>query len=297
MGTMYQGGKTLLNSILHRCGYEKISAKSGLSDGLRCKGVVELLVLHHGKLVDRQVLENIIFYQGNGAIIRSLATITPSTLPAIINRMAIGDQGTIPSSPVTPKVPTKNLPQVINTTGLYHEVYRQDIDSNIITTNNGVTLTPTCVLNAGSTVVSTTDTSALAAGMSVSGTYIPTGDVIGAILSSTQFTIGPNPPTQSSPSEVLTISGAANQVQFQTEFDASAVPISAFTNPSSPVVNEVGLVLINPAATAGIARTPVIAPATPPSDEVVMSIRCFPSIPFTVANDVSITIRYTIYMV
>jgi hypothetical protein len=28
-----------------------------------------------------------------------------------------------------------------------------------------------------------------------------------------------------------------------------------------------------------------------------MSIRTFPSIPFTIANDVSVTIRYTIYMV
>jgi hypothetical protein len=284
---MKQGGKTLLQSS---------SNPRSCSDGLKMKGVVEYLVYHHGKLVDRQVLENIIFYQGNGAIIRSLATISPSTLPAIINRMAVGDQGTIPSSSITPKVPTKDLPQVLATNGLYHEVYRKDIDSSVITTNNGATFTPTCTIVAGSTVVTTTDTSSLAAGMSVSGTYIPVGDVIGAILSSTQFTIGPGTPTQSTV-EVLTISGAANQVQFSAQFNAPDIALSAYTNPSNPVLNEVGLVLINPAAPSGITRSPVTAPTAPPSDEVIMSIRTFPSIPFTIANDVSVTIRYTIYMV
>ena len=72
--------------------------------------------------------------------------------------------------------------------------------------------------------------------------------------------------------------------------------MTAYSNPSQPRINEVGMVLINPVAASGVDRDPVTAPNTPPSDEVVMSIRCFKSIPFELANDVSITIRYTIYM-
>lgn len=286
MMSMRQGGNTHLQSCPN-CGHH---------DGLKSKGRVDILVYHHGQLVDVQKLENIIFYQGNGAIITSLATISPSTIPAIINRMAVGDQGTIPSNPAVPKVPTKNLPQVISTSGLYHEVYRKDVDSRIITTNNGSTFNITGVLTNGSVVVTTASTAALAAGMSISGIGVPTGDVIASINSSTQFTIGPLPAVLPAGSQTLTISGAANQVQFTAEFDAVSVALSAFTNPSSPVINEVGMVIINPAAISGITRSPVTAPTTPPSDEVVMSIRAFPSIPFTIANSVSVTIKYTIYM-
>lgn len=286
---MHQGGKTLLNSA--GCSYPKHPG-----DGLHLKGRVEYLVHHAGKLVDIQVVENIIFYQGNGQIIKTLSTISPATIPSIINRMAIGDQGTIPADQTVPKVPTKDLPQTLGTLGLYHEVYRKDIDSRVITTNNGSTFNIVGTLASGSTVVTTLDTSSLAAGMAVTGTGIPPNEVIGSVLSSTQFTIGPSPATVSG-SETLTISGAANQAQFTAQFNASDIPLTAYSNPSFPVINEVGLVLINPAAAGGIVRAPVSAPTVPQSDEVVMSIRAFPSIPFTIANDVSITIRYTIYMV
>jgi len=285
MMSMRQGGKTLLNSCPH-CGHK---------DGLGLHGRVELLTYHHGRLVDEQTIENIIFYQGNGQIITSLATITPSTVPAIINRMAVGDQGTIPANPAIPKVPTKNLPQLISTSGLYHEVYRKDADSRVITVNNGTTFNITGTLVSGSPVVTTTSTSGIATGMSVTGFGIPVGSIVASINSSTQFTIGPLSATASG-AQTLTLSGAANQAQFTAQFNAVDIAITAYTNPSAPVINEVGLVLINPAAPSGIVRSPVTAPTTPPSDEVVMSIRTFPSIPFTIANDVSVTIRYTVYM-
>jgi len=285
MMSMRQGGKTPLSSCPH-CGHK---------DGLGLHGRVDIQTFHHGKLIDEQTIENIIFYQGNGQIIKSLATISPATIPAIINRMAVGDQGTIPANPAIPKVPTKNLPQLISTTGLYHEVYRKDVDSRVITTNNGTTFTISGTLVSGSPVVTTTTTSGMATGMSVSGTGIPSGSIIASINSSTQFTIGPASATASG-AQTLTISGAANQVQFTAQFNAVDIGLTAYTNPSNPVINEVGLVLINPAAPSGIIRTPVTAPTTPPSDEVVMSLRTFPSIPFTIANDVSVTIRYTVYM-
>jgi hypothetical protein len=177
------------------------------------------------EILDWQKLENILFYQGNAEIIKAISRISPATYPRVINRMCVGDQGTIPSDSTVPKVPTKDLPQVISTSGLYHEIYRKDID----TRNEN-------------------------------------------------------------------ISGSTNECEFVATFDAADIALSAFSNPSQPRLNEVGLVLINPAAPAGIVRTPVTAPTTPPADEVVLSIRCFKSIPFEVANSVSVTIRYTIFM-
>ena len=270
-----------------------------LRDGMMMNGCVDINV-YHGKgedkhLVDHQVLKNIIFYQGQGRIIETLATISPSTLPAIVNRMCVGDQGTIPASPSTPKIPTKDLPQLLPSSGLYHEVFRKDIDSRVVVTSSGGTISLVGVLTSGLTVVTAPSTSSLASGMTITGPGIPLGSVIASVNSSTQFTIGPNPATLSG-SQTLSVTGAANQAQFISEFDASSIALSAYSNPSNPVINEVGLVLINPAAPAGLNRLPVTAPTMPPSDEVVMSIRCFPSIPFTLANSVSITIRYTIYM-
>ena len=285
MMTMRQGGKPLL----HPC------PSCGHKDSLKPKGRVEIVTKHHGVVVDVQHLENIIFYQGNSAIITSLSQITPSTVPAIINRMAVGDQGTIPSNQAVPKVPTKSLPQTLGTNGLYHEVYREDVQSRVITTNTGTTFTVSGTLTNGSTLITVSTTAGIATGMSVVGTGIPAGSTVASVNSSTQFTIGPLSATTSG-AQTLTLSGAANQVQFVAEFDAASIALTAFTNPSAPVINEVGLVIINPAAAGGISRAPVTAPTSPASDEVVMSLRTFPSIPFTVANGVAVTIRYTIYM-
>lgn len=103
--------------------------------------------------------------------------------------------------------------------------------------------------------------------------------------SSTQVLLGTN-----------VVPGDKNECKLIATFNAVDVPLSAFSNPSQPRVNEVGLVIIDPTAAGGLVRGPVIAPAAPDADEVVMSIRCFKSIPFEVANDVSITIRYTVFL-
>jgi hypothetical protein len=198
-------------------------AKDG--DKLGLKGKVEIFAYRNGELFDYQEQHNIILYQGNTEIIRTLSTVSPSTAPRIINRMCVGDQGTIPSDPTVPKVPTKDLPTLIGTRGLYHEVYRKDVDSRTIT-----------------------------------------------------------------------LSGAVNECKFIATFDAADVALSAYSNPSQPRVNEVGLVIIDPVSAGGLVRSPVTAPDAPPTDEVIMTIRTFKSIPFESANDVTVTIRYTIYM-
>lgn len=183
---------------------------------LKIKGRVEIWTYNNSELVEFQDLQNIILDQGHREIIRTLTSITPTT-PRIINRMCIGDQGTIPANASVPKIPTREM------TGLFHEVFRKDCETRTVQTSAGT-----------------------------------------------------------------------NQCQFVTTFAASELPVTGYSNPSEPRVNEVGLVLIDPAAVEGLVRNPVASPTAPPSDEVVMSIRCFKSIPFELANDVSITIRYTI---
>jgi len=263
-------------------------------DSLKLRGRVEIEVRRKGVLIEHLDEYNIIFYQGNSQIIETLATISPTTLPRIINRMAIGDQGTIPADPSVPKVPTKDLPQQIGTSGLYHEVFRKDIQSRIITVSTGSTFVLPCTLTFGSVLVSTATTTGLASGMSVVGLGIPSSTVIANVNDGTHFTMSNT--ASLSGSQSLTIAGAANQVKFITTFAATEVPTSAYSNPSQPRVNEVGLVIINPVAPAGIARPPVTSPDPPPSDEVVMSLRTFKSVPFEISNDISITIRYTIFM-
>lgn len=191
-------------------------------DRILCpEGLVELFIYERKVLKEYHKFKNIILWQGRAEMVRTMAATNPALHTRVINRMAIGDRGTIPLDSQVPKVPTPDL------TGLYNEIYRKDIESKTFTT-----------------------------------------------------------------------SGADNYVQFVAEFVASDVPLSAFSNPTEPRVNEVGLVFINPGAPEGLDRSasPVIAPDTPPADEVLASIRTFKSIPFDAANDVSVTVRYTLYI-
>lgn len=188
-------------------------------DHIGLKGRVEIWAYKGTELFDHQDIQNIILDQGFAEVIRTISVTSPTTKPRIINRMCVGDQGTIPADPTVPKLPTRDM------TGLHHEIFRKDIESR-----------------------------------------------------------------------ELTLSGSTNQCKFITTFAASEVATTAYSNPSQPRINEVGLVFIDPVAASGLDRDPVTSPDLPPSDEIVMSIRCFKSIPFELANDVSITIRYTIYM-
>jgi len=193
--------------------------KVNVNDKIHPEGLVEIFVYHDKKLHEYIKEKNIILYQGNAQMITTVSQTSPSLFQAVINRMCIGDQGATPLNPQVPKVPTQNM------TGLFNEIYREDIQAKTITT-----------------------------------------------------------------------SGATNSCQFVATFNASNIPLSAYSNPATPQTNEVGLVFIQPGAPAGLVRAPVIAPAAPPSDEVVASIRTFKSIPFDAANDVQITVRYTLFM-
>jgi hypothetical protein len=214
-----------------------------VSDGLPLKGKVELFVtkgrpsLKLGKLVqtspvpvyadaeidlssveilESETLYNILTDQGKDRVLQSLT----SGFIRTVARMAVGDRGTIPSDPTVPKVPVSTM------TGLYNEVYREDLDAT--------------VLNIGTPGV--------------------------------------------------------HEVKFIKTFSAQLVPITSFSNQANPVVNEVGLVMCDLLGGAPLPRTAVAAPSAPPADEVIFSIRTFKSVPFEAANDISVTIRYTVFI-
>lgn len=254
------------------------------------EGRVEILVHKDKVLIHREVLKNILLYQGLAEIIRTLSFTTPSTAPRIITRMAIGDQGTIPSSSTTPKVPVKSA------TGLFHEVYRQDVSGTVPTLYDpvGFSYTGNTTINVNQ-ITNLSSTAGITQGMIVTGTGIPIGTVVSnPTLSPTSIEIS-NEAISSNTGANYTFAGVVNQCEFDATFDAIDVPLTSFSNPSTPVINEVGLVIINPAASAGLVRSPVAAPNPPPSDEVVLSLRTFTSVPFVAANNISITVRYTLF--
>lgn len=167
--------------------------------------------------VECQKTENVILYTGKDKVIESLTTGFVNT----IARMAIGDRGALPSNPTIPKVPTSDL------TGLYNEVYRDDVDAVILDIGSGT---------------------------------------------------------------------GKHEVKFIKTFSAVDIPLTAFSNQASPVINEVSLVTADLLAGNPLPRAPVAAPATPDADEEFFSLRTFKSVPFEAANEISITIRYTIFI-
>jgi len=86
-----------------------------------------------------------------------------------------------------------------------------------------------------------------------------------------------------------------NEARFTKTFSALDVPIASFSNQAKPVVNEVGLITYDPGA-AALPRAPVWSPNSPLPDEKLFSIRTFKSVPFEAANEISVTIRYTIFI-
>jgi len=168
------------------------------------------------QVLDKLDIMNILVNNGKDAVIRSLTTGNLN----VIARMAIGDRGTIPSDSTVPKVP------VSTQTGLFNEVYRDDVDATI--------------LNVGAPTI--------------------------------------------------------HEVKFVKSFSSLLIPITAFSNQALPVVNEAGLITADILSGAPLPRAPVAAPNTPDADEKLFSIRTFKSVPFEAANEISVTIRYTIFI-
>lgn len=254
------------------------------------EGLVEIWVMKKDEVLSYDKVKNIILSQGQAEILRTLCTTSPATTPRVITRMAIGDQGTIPSDSTVPKVPVKIA------SSLFHEIYRKDIDqvNPTLFSQNGFQITGNTTLNS-TTISGLASIAGITKGMTVVGTGVPQGAVVTDILSPTSISIS-LAATSNNSGVVFTFVGVVNECQFIATFNAYDVPLSAYSNQSQPRINEVGLVIIDPTAVAGLSRVPVVAPALPESDEVLMSIRCFKSVPFEAANEITVTIKYTIFM-
>lgn len=87
-----------------------------------------------------------------------------------------------------------------------------------------------------------------------------------------------------------------HEVKFIKTFSALTVPLTSFSNQANPAVNEVALVMADLISGDPLPRADVAAPNSPNTDEQLFSIRTFKSVPFEAANEISVTIRYTIFI-
>lgn len=87
-----------------------------------------------------------------------------------------------------------------------------------------------------------------------------------------------------------------HEVKFIKTFSALDIPVTAFSNQAKPLVNEVALVLCDLLVGNPLPRPTVHYPGVNDADEQDFSMRTFKSVPFEAANEISITIRYTIFI-
>ena len=82
------------------------------------------------------------------------------------------------------------------------------------------------------------------------------------------------------------------QVEFVASFNSTFVPDSSFQNASKRFINEAALVMGDGVLGGG----DIVAPNIVDADESLFSIRTFKSIPFEQGDDITITIRWTIFI-
>ena len=92
------------------------------------------------------------------------------------------------------------------------------------------------------------------------------------------------------------VTPGVHEVKFIKTFSATVIPLTAFSNQANPVVNEVGLIMADLIGGAPLPRPDVAAPNAPDADESLFAMRTFKSVPFEAANEISVTIRYTIFI-
>jgi len=170
---------------------------------------------HQALLQQHISIDNIVLNQGKAEIIHGLTTGTNRVLA----RMAIGDRGALPSDLQVPKTPDAER------LGLYHEVYRNDIQSTATTTE-----------------------------------------------------------------------GSRNEILFVDTFYAVDIPITAYSDQTNPVMNEVMLVMCDLILGVPLPRDPVVTPAEPDIDEAGFSMVTFNSVPFKAEQETAVTVRYGIFI-
>jgi len=91
------------------------------------------------------------------------------------------------------------------------------------------------------------------------------------------------------------VPAGTHEIKFIKTFDATTIPLNSFSNQAAPVVNEVGLIAADLFTGAPLPRAPVAAPSAPLADEDLYAMRTFKSVPFDAANQIAVTIRYTLF--
>jgi hypothetical protein len=94
----------------------------------------------------------------------------------------------------------------------------------------------------------------------------------------------------------VTTSGSTNEILLVTTFKAVDIPLSAYSDQTNPVVNEVGLIMIDQITGAPLPRPPVASPNLCDADETMFALRTYKSVPFEAANETAVTVRYTIFI-
>jgi len=89
---------------------------------------------------------------------------------------------------------------------------------------------------------------------------------------------------------------SVHQVKFIKTFSATIIPIGSFSNQASPAINEVMLVSADLIGGDPLPRADIAAPDPHPTDERGFALRTFKSVPFEAANEITITIRYSIFI-
>ena len=87
-----------------------------------------------------------------------------------------------------------------------------------------------------------------------------------------------------------------NEILLVSTFNAVDIPVTSYSDQVNPVINEVGLVMIDQIAGAPLPRPSVYAPNTPDSDEALFAMRTYKTVPFEAANETAVTVRYTIFI-
>jgi hypothetical protein len=95
---------------------------------------------------------------------------------------------------------------------------------------------------------------------------------------------------------VENLSPTTHEVRFIKTFSALDIPLTSFSNQSNPVVNEVALVMADLIGGDPLPRADVAFPDPPSADEELFAMRTFKSVPFEAANEITVTIRYTIFI-
>jgi hypothetical protein len=91
-----------------------------------------------------------------------------------------------------------------------------------------------------------------------------------------------------------TMGAGVHDIQFVNTFSALDVPLASMSDQTNPKINEVALIMVDGISGDPLPRGPVSAPNLNAADEELFSIRTFKSVPFDQAQEIAITIRYTI---